>query len=313
MAQQLHVVLGTGPAGTALAEHLLGLGHLVRTVSRSGQAAVTGAEGVAADLTDAGRAAAAMQGATVVYHCANVPYERQVEIMPRMQEAVLTAVAATGARLVVLDTLYPYGPTGGVVMTEETPWRAVSRKGRMRADLDARYLAAHREGRLPVVMGRSADFFGPRVFNSSLGGTVFPAALTGSTALALGDIDLPHSYSYVPDVAAALALLGAHPEAAGRIWHLPTAPAPTTREVHRIVERLVGRPLAVDVLESPRAWGPFDDGFMREYAELFYQYQEPQIMDSAAFETRFGRRPTPLPDALADTVDWFRAALAARA
>ncbi|MGK5672622.1 NAD-dependent epimerase/dehydratase family protein [Micromonospora sp. URMC 106] len=310
MSGELHVVLGAGPAGTTLATHLVDGGRRVRVVSRSGEAAVPGAERVAADLTDPEQATAALAGATVVHHCANVPYAQQVEVMPRMQRAVLAATAAAGARLVVLDTLYPYGPTGGAVMTEETPWRAVGAKGRMRADLDAAYLDAHRHGRVSVVMGRSADFFGPGVFNSSLGGTVFPAALTGGTALALGDIDLPHSYSYLPDVAAGLALLGDHPEAAGRVWHLPAAPAPTTREVHRAIERLVGRPLAVDVLDSPRPWGPFDAAFMREYAELFYQYLEPQVMDSTAFETRFAVRPTPLREALASTVDWFRAVLA---
>ncbi|MFC0504617.1 NAD-dependent epimerase/dehydratase family protein [Micromonospora costi] len=312
MSQSLHVVLGAGPAGTTLAAHLLGLGHPVRIVSRGGGAAVAGAEAVAADLTDHAQAATAVAGAAVVYHCANVAYERQVEVMPRMQEAVLDGAAAAGARLVVLDTLYPYGPTGGAVMTERTPWRAVSRKGRMRADLDAAYLAAHRDGRLPVVLGRSADFFGPRVFNSSLGGTVFPAALAGGPVLALGDIDQPHSYSYLPDVAAGLARLGAEPDAAGRVWHLPTAPARTTREVHQLIERATGRTFTVDVLDAPRPWGPFDETFMREYAELFYQYEEPQVMDSSAFETRFGVRPTPLPEAVAATVDWFRAALAAR-
>ncbi|WBB67384.1 NAD-dependent epimerase/dehydratase family protein [Micromonospora sp. WMMD812] len=313
MNQELHVVLGAGPAGTTLAEHLLGLGHRVRTVSRGGVPAVPGAEAVAADLTDAGQAAAAVAGAAVVYHCANVAYELQVEVMPRMQTAVLAGVAATGARLVVLDTLYPYGPTGGAVMTEQTPWRAVSRKGRMRAELDEAYLAAHRDGALSVVLGRSADFFGPRVFNSSLGGTVFPAAFAGGPVLALGDIDLPHSYSYLPDVAAGLARLGAAPEAAGRVWHLPTAPARSTREVHRLIERAVGGPFTVEALDAPRPWGPFDDSFMREYAELFYQYEEPQVMDSTAFETRFGVRPTPLADAVSATVDWFRAALAGRA
>ncbi|MFI6264131.1 NAD-dependent epimerase/dehydratase family protein [Micromonospora sp. NPDC051006] len=313
MNQELHVVLGTGPAGTTLAEHLLGLGHRVRTVSRGGEPAVPGAEGVAADLTDPAQATAALAGAAVAYHCANVAYERQIEVMPRMQTAVLVGAAAAGARLVVLDTLYPYGPTGGAVMTEQTPWRAVSRKGRMRAELDEAYLAAHRDGRLPVVLGRSADFFGPRVFNSSLGGTVFPAALAGGPVLALGDIDLPHSYSYLPDVAAGLARLGADAAAAGQVWHLPTAAARSTREVHQFVERAVGRPFTVQVLDAPRPWGPFDAAFMSEYAELFYQYEEAQVMDSTAFEARFGQRPTPLADAVTATVDWFRAALAAQA
>jgi len=312
MSTELHVVLGTGPAGTTLAEHLIDIGHRVRTVSRTGEPVVPGATAVAADLTDPAQATAAVAGARVVYHCANVAYAQQVEVMPRIQRAVLAGAAAAGARLVVLDTLYPYGPTGGAVMTEQTPWRAVSRKGRMRADLDAAYLAAHRDGLLPVVMGRSADFFGPRVFNSSLGGAVFPAALAGGTVLALGDIDLPHSYSYLPDVAAGLARLGADPAADGRVWHLPTAPARSTREVHRLIAQEVGHPLTVEVLDAPRPWGPFDESFMREYAELFYQYEEAQVMDSSAYEAHFGVRPTPLPEAVAATVDWFRAALATR-
>lgn len=312
MSKELHVVLGTGPAGTTLTEHLIDIGHRVRTVSRTGEPVVPGATAVAADLTDPAQATAAVAGARVVYHCANVAYAQQVEVMPRIQRAVLAGAAAAGARLVVLDTLYPYGPTGGAVMTEQTPWRAVSRKGRMRADLDAAYLAAHRDGLLPVVMGRSADFFGPRVFNSSLGGAVFPAALAGGTVLALGDIDLPHSYSYLPDVAAGLARLGADPAADGRVWHLPTAPARSTREVHRLIAQEVGHPLTVEVLDAPRPWGPFDESFMREYAELFYQYEEAQVMDSSAYEAHFGVRPTPLPEAVAATVDWFRAALATR-
>ncbi|RIQ20157.1 NAD-dependent epimerase/dehydratase family protein [Jiangella rhizosphaerae] len=309
MTTDLHVVLGTGPAGTTLAEELLRHGHAVRAVDRRGTARLDGIAPVAADVRDPEAAMNAVKGAAVVYHCVNVPYEQQVEVMPRIQESVLAAAGAAGARLVVIDTLYPYGPTRGTVMTEETPWRAVAAKGRMRADLDRRYLDAHASGRVQVTLGRAADFFGPRVFNSSLGATVFPAALTGETALALGDIDLPHSYSYIRDVAAGLALLGERPDTSGRVWHLPTAPAVSTRRVHELIAEVTGRPLAVDVLAEPRPWGPFDDVFMEEYAELFYQYLEPQIMDSSAFEQAFGVQPTPLPDALAETVAWYTAAL----
>ncbi|GHE57352.1 hypothetical protein GCM10014715_08090 [Streptomyces spiralis] len=127
--------------------------------------------------------------------------------MPRIQRAVLGAVAASGARLVVLDTLYPYGETGGAVMTEDTPWKATSRKGRMRAELNEAYLAAHREGRARVVLGRSADFVGPGVLNSTLADAVLPGAPTGGEVLGPGDIDLPHRYTAVGDVAAGLATL----------------------------------------------------------------------------------------------------------
>ncbi|MEW9516437.1 NAD-dependent epimerase/dehydratase family protein [Streptomyces tubercidicus] len=307
----LHVVLGAGPAGTALAGQLVRRGHAVRLVSRSApERTAEGVQWLGADVSTADGALAAVAGTAVVYHCVNVPYHRQVEVMPQVQNAVLAAVETTGARLVVLDTLYPYGETHGEVMTEETPWRATSRKGRMRAQLDERYLAAHRAGRARVALGRSADFLGPGVLNSTLGGAVFPAALGGGEVLAMGDIDLPHSYTDIRDVAAGLATLGTHPEGDGRVWHLPTPPAVTTREIHSMIEERVGRPVQRVVLSEPRPFGPFDEAFMDEYAEMFYQHTEPQIMDSAAFERTFGVRPTPLDATLDATVEWYRALLA---
>ncbi|PRY02298.1 NAD-dependent epimerase/dehydratase family protein [Allonocardiopsis opalescens] len=307
-----HVVLGSGPAGTALAAELAGRGHQVRLVNRGGAGpAVEGVERHAADVGDAEQARAAVKGADVVYHCVNVPYALQTRVLPGVQEAVLAAAEGEGARLVVLDTLYPYGETRGAVMTEETSWNATSRKGRLRADLDRGYLEAHRAGRVRTVMGRSADFVGPGVLVSSLAGAVFPGALTGGEVLGIGDLDRLHSYTYIGDVAAGLAVLGEHPEGDGRVWHLPTPPAVTTREAHRMIEQRVGRPLNVVVLDRPRPYGPFDQEFMDEYAELFYQHTEDQVMDSSAFEAAFGTRPTELGTALDRTIEWYRGLLAA--
>ncbi|MFJ7071875.1 NAD-dependent epimerase/dehydratase family protein [Streptomyces sp. NPDC098781] len=311
--RSLHAVLGSGPAGTALARELVRRGHPVRLVDRKGEGpAPDGVERFAADVSTAEGARAATAGAAVVYHAVNVGYHLQVEVMPRIQEAILGAVEASGARLVVLDTLYPYGETGGAVMTEDSPWNATSRKGRMRAELDEKYLAAHREGRARVVLARSADFVGPGVLNSSLGGAAFPGALTGGDVLALGDIDLPHSYTNIEDVAAGLATLGERPEGDGRVWHLPTAPAVTTREIQGMIEKRVGQALNVVVLPEPRPFGPFDEQVMAEYAEMFYQHTEPQIVDSSAFEQAFGVTPTPLADTIDATVTWYEQLLAGR-
>lgn len=58
----------------------------------------------------------------------------------------------------VLDTLYPYGEANGEHITEDTPWTAITSKGKLRAALDAMYMQAHRQGRARIVAGRSADF-----------------------------------------------------------------------------------------------------------------------------------------------------------
>ncbi|MYY06996.1 MULTISPECIES: NAD-dependent epimerase/dehydratase family protein [unclassified Streptomyces] len=311
-ARDLHVVLGAGPAGTALAAELIRRGHQVRLVDRSGGGdAPAGVQRFAADVSTTEGARAALDGAAVAYHCVNVGYHLQVEVMPRIQRAVLAAAEAAGARLVVLDTLYPYGETHGAVMTEDTPWNATTRKGRMRAELDTGYLAAHEAGRLRVVLGRSADFVGPGVLNSTLGGAVFPAALTGGEVPALGDIDLPHSYTYIGDVAAGLATLGGNPDGDGRVWHLPTAPALTTRRILDLVAERVGRPLNLTVVAEPRPFGPFDEVFMAEYAEMFYQHTEAQIVDSSAIEKAYGLAPNPMPATLDATLAWYGELLAA--
>ncbi|MEU5772906.1 NAD-dependent epimerase/dehydratase family protein [Streptomyces venezuelae] len=312
-SEGLHTVLGAGPAGSTLAGELARRGHEVRLVDRSGDGpAPEGVTRVTGDVGTIDGARAAIKGAAVVYHCVNVAYHLQVEVMPGIQQAVLGAVEAEGARLVVLDTLYPYGETHGQVMTEGTAWRATGTKGRMRAELDEKYLIAHQEGRARVVLGRSADFVGPHVLNSTLGGAVFPGALTGTEVYGIGDIDLPHSYTDIRNVAAGLATLGEHPDGDGRVWHLPTAPALTTREVFRLIEKKVGQPLNTVIKPEPVPFGPFDQVFMDSYAELFYQHTEPQVMDSSAIQEAFGLKPIALDTTLDDTIAWYRNFLAAQ-
>ncbi|MFF4219621.1 NAD-dependent epimerase/dehydratase family protein [Streptomyces nondiastaticus] len=310
-AADFHVVLGAGPAGTAVATELARRGHGVRLVDRSGAGEpIDGVERRRGDVSTIEGALTAIEGAGVVYHCVNVAYHLQVEVMPGIQDAILGAVETAGARLVVLDTLYPYGKTHGQVMTEDTPWNATGAKGRMRAALDEKYLAAHRDGRARVVLGRSADFVGPGVLNSTLGGAVFPGALTGTDVLGLGDIDLPHSYTDIRDVAAGLATLGERPDGDGRVWHLPTAPARSTREIFQQIERKAGQPLKITIMSEPRPFGPFDEVFMDSYAELFYQHTEPQVMDSTAIEETFGIKPVAFDATLDDTLAWYQAFLA---
>lgn len=304
--QQLHVVLGAGPAGRTLAGRLAADGAAVRIVSRNTVDLGPAVESRSADLMDPEQAVAVTEGAVVIHHCVNVPYQQQVGSMPRLARSITDAAARHGARLVVLDTLYPYGESDGEAITEATPWAATSRKGRMRAELDRYYLTRHEAGDVRVVLGRSADFFGPEVLNSTLGGAFFPGALTGEPVLAFGDIELPHSYTFMPDVAAGMALLGeADDDALGRVWHLPTVPAVSTASVHGTVAELTGRPLEVTVLPEARPYGPFDAAFMAEYEEMFYQHLIPQNMISEAFESRFGTAPTPLRQALALTLDWY--------
>lgn len=159
---ELHVVFGTGPVGLTLTDVLLAQGKRVRLINRSGRAAVPdGVELIAADATNPDTAKELCRGAAVVYHCANVPYIEQYEVIPRLQNSLIAGAGEAGAILVVTDSLYMYGETHGRPMTEDTPHAATTRKGRMRAQVAENYLQAHRSGTVQVALGRAADFFGP--------------------------------------------------------------------------------------------------------------------------------------------------------
>lgn len=307
--RDLHLIFGTGPAGVTLSEALVAQGKRVRSVNRSGKADLPpGTEVRAGDVLDPAAVRELCRDAAVVYHCANVPYPQQVELMPRFAANITDGAAHAGAKLVVLDTLYMYGETRGVPMTEGTPYAATTRKGRMRKELAEGYLAAHEAGTVRVALGRAADFYGPRVLNSALGDRVFPQALAGKPAQLLGNLDLPHSYGYIGDVARGLATLGERDEALGRAWLLPVvSPPPTQRDLARRIGEQLGRPVRTQALPKAaiRAFGLVDP-FMREFVEMFYQYREPQIVDSRAFEHAFGFSATPLDEALRETISWYR-------
>jgi nucleoside-diphosphate-sugar epimerase len=168
-------------------------------------------------------------------------------------------------------------------------------------------LSADAAGRVRVIIGRASDYFGPGTRSSALGETVFGPALAGRTAQVMGDPDQPHSYSFVPDVAEGLITLGAAPNGTGQIWHLPVAEPCSTRTVVATVYALAGRRLRLMAANRTtlRAVGLVKPA-MREYLHTLYQFTEPWVVDDSKFRSAFGNLSTPLPDALARTLAWYR-------
>ncbi|HEY7277043.1 MAG TPA: NAD-dependent epimerase/dehydratase family protein [Trebonia sp.] len=302
-----HVVFGTGQIGRLVTSRLVSLGADVTPVNRSGRGAVDGTRVVAGDAADPMFTTRVCAGADVVYFCLNPPrYDTWAQEFPPLQRGVLAGAEAAGARLVVLDNLYAYGPVGGRNLVESLPANPTSAKAATRAAMTADLLSAHRAGRVEVAIGRASDFFGPGVTRSALGGTVFGTAVNGRIAQVMGNPDLEHSYSYAPDVAAALVTLGTEAGATGRVWHLPVAEPRTTRGIVGQVYALAGRRPRVLAAgrTTLRLLGVVSPA-MREYLHTLYQFSERWVVDDSEFRTAFGILATPLDDALATTAKWY--------
>jgi nucleoside-diphosphate-sugar epimerase len=259
----LHVVFGAGQVGRVLAALLAERGVTVRVVSRRRPAGLAeGTDWRAADAADLDAASDAAKGAAVIYQCLNAPYTEWPERFPPLQHGVLAAAERAGALLVSLENLYGCGPTGGRPMTEDLPLAATTVKGRTRAAMTGELLAAAEAGRVRIAIGRASDFFGPRVTQgSTLGERVFGNALADRRADFIGNADLPHTYSYVPDIAAGLATLGTDARAAGQVWHLPGPQTVTTRALLGLVAVQVGHPPGAQAGRArPRPGQPDDAG-----------------------------------------------------
>ena len=224
-----------------------------------------------------------------------------------LQRAVLTAAQAADARLVVLDNLYGYGPTGGRDLVETLPAQPISTKAATRAAMTTELLDAHRAGRVEVAIGRASDYFGPATTQSALGEHRLRRRPLWSAGPTSGNPDQPHSYSYTPDVAAALVTLGTQPGATGTVWHLPVAETRSTREIIDHVYRLAGhRPRSLAAGRTTLRLLGLIKPAMREYLHTLYQFTDRWVVDDTKFRTAFGDHSTPLDDALATTLQWYQ-------
>lgn len=301
----LHVVTGAGPVGSTIALHLAGSGTPVRLLTRSGSGPdhpliERRAQDASGDLS------AALEAASVVYHCAH-PAQYTAKAwrreLPTAQANVLDAAGRAGAVVVFPESLYGYGTIDGPI-TEGAPAQATGGKLGVRAAL-IRDRLAHAT---PNVSVAASDFFGPRVRTAHAGERMVPRILAGRTLRVLGSADQPHTWTYVPDLAAAMIRAGSLESTWGALWHAPSVAPLTQRQLIEAMASAAEVPVpAIGTLPS---WLLRTVGIalpaIREIAEVGYQFDRPFVMDSRISQEAFDLAPTPMDVALRRTVAWWR-------
>jgi nucleoside-diphosphate-sugar epimerase len=307
MNSELHVILGTGPLAKAVMRELLTRNVRIRMVNRSGKATVPeSVEVIAADAYDNLNIYAVTLGASVVYQCAQPAYSQWQDLFLKLQTSILQGVAANGAKLIVADNLYMYGAVDGL-LREDLPNAAKTRKGRTRAQMAEALINAHQAGLVRVAIGRGSDFYGPGVLDSVMGDRVFPAILAGKTASAVGNLDLPHTYTFIDDFGKALVTLGEKEEALGQIWHVPNAETITTRKFLTLAFEQAGKTPKMSGMGKfmMRIGGIFISG-ARETVEMMYEFEQPFIVDHSKYVQAFGNHATPLHQGIQSTLAWYQ-------
>lgn len=293
----MHTILGAGGAiGMDLAKELKKMNKNVRLVNRNPQKVSETDELFPADLLNKSQTAAALKGTDVAYLTAGLQYKTSVwkKDWPLLMENIIDACKQNASKLVFIDNIYLYDPDQLSHITEQTAVNPCSEKGKVRAEIVEKLLAAEQKGDLRSLIARAPDFYGPAIRNSMLLEIVFKNLLKGKRANWFCSVDFKHSFIYTPDAAKATAILGNDAKAFGQTWHLPTASNPWTgKEWIENFAQALGTKASYSVISKTmtRILGVFIP-VLKESYEMLYQFDRDYIFDSSKFNTAYNFQPT---------------------
>ena len=194
----------------------------IRLVSRNPKKVNDSDELHSADLMDKLACDEAVKGSKIVYMTVGLPYKSTIwkKQWPIVIRNIIDACKNHEAKLVFFDNVYMYGQVDGT-MTEETPFNAISIKGKARAEIANMVLDEIKNNTLTAMICRAPEFYGPRNTMSGTNALVFENIKKGKKPQTLLSDSTLRTLIYTPDAGKATALLGNTPDAFGQSWHLP--------------------------------------------------------------------------------------------
>jgi nucleoside-diphosphate-sugar epimerase len=264
-----------------------------------------GAEALTISLDQTEALASAAVGAEIVLHAINPPYaDWEAQVMPLGRQGMDVA-ELLGALFMLPGNVYGYGEAMPALLTEDTPERPTTTKGRLRVALEGEMRARAAAGRLRAVVLRAGDFYGSGM-GSWLDLSIVKDLKKGRLVYP-GPIDLPHAWAYLPDLARAFVAV-AERSVRDR--------APAFETLNFAGHTLTGAQL-LDLVEAAAAdigaapprdfsrggipWGAIKLAGvfvpnLRAVAEMSYLWRVPHALSGARLAARVGELPTTPPD-----------------
>jgi nucleoside-diphosphate-sugar epimerase len=287
-------IVGAGSIGSGVAHALAAAGHNVTVVSRSGTGpSAPGITLLSADATDVEKLSRIAEGSAALFNCANPRYDSWPTLWPPLAASLLASAQRSGATLVTMSNLYVYGEPSGP-MGPDDEMSARYEKAQVRAQMWRDAKAAHDAGTVRAVEVRASDFIGTTA-NSLFEPRMLRRIVAGKRSFVLGNPDVPHSWSFGDDVVETLVAVALDPSSWGRVWHVASNEARSSRQVVSDLAQFVGQS-NVKVSAIPktllRTAGLFSS-MARELPKTLYQFEAPFIMDDHDTRELLGLQPTP--------------------
>lgn len=258
MAGKVLIAGANGNFGRAAATAFAAAGWTVRRYQRG------------SDMT------AEAMGCDVIVNGLNPPmYHDWARLIPEITAQVIAAARASGARVIVPGNVYQYGSQPGP-WGPDTPHRPCSRKGRIRAEMEA----AYRTSGVPVIILRGGDFLDETSANTFLNMITLKGLAKGKLEIA-GKPEVSRAYAYLPDMARAAVALAEMQADLPRFVDMPFAGLTfSMSDLKTELERQTGRRLRFSGFPwwFMRLAAPFWE-LARELNEMRYLFDLPHRLD----------------------------------
>jgi len=302
-------VLGaSGNVGKLLVEYLVSKGYKIKAFGRHApKFDLKNVENLEVDYSNQEEMNKAVASSDITYMLVGLEYKSKVweaEWVPLVKR-LIDACESAKSKLVFFDNVYAYGLTPGK-MTETSPLKAQTRKGKVRKEIQETLEEVHKSGKIKLVIAKCADFYGPGITTSVLGDRFLDFIVNKNTVELFGNPAKKHNYTYVADIPPALEVLGLS-DFEGVI-HLPTNTAHTGQEFKEILEKVTGKTLKLTGLRQTTAY--FLSLFipiLRELFEMMYQSENDYDFDSNKILKEFPElKVTSYEVGFKETIEWYR-------
>ena len=301
----MQTILGsTGVIGRELANALPKYTNKIRLVSRNPKKVNDSDELVSANLLNAEEILIAVEGSEVVYLTAGIQYDIKIwqRDWPVIMKNVIEACKKNNSKFIFFDNVYSYGRVNGW-MTEESPIKPDSEKGKVRAELSKMIMNEVEQGNIKAIIAKAADFYGPNTPLSFVNIMVFENFKKAKKAQWFIDINKKHSFTYTPDAAKGTAILGNTNSAYNQVWHLPTNKIVITgKEFIELAAKAMGVKPDYMVVKKwmTQMLGLFNK-VIKESVEMLYQNDSDYLFDSTKFEKSFNYKPISYEEGIINT------------
>lgn len=262
----------------------------IRIVSRNAKKVNDTDTVFSADLSDRKKAIEAVKGSEIAYFTLGLPMDTDLweKQFLGIMKNVIEACKINGTKLVFFDNTYMY-PQDNKVLTEQTGFAPVGRKGTVRKKMTDLLLADMKAGTIEAVICRAPEFYGPGKTQSITNSLIFNAIKENKKLKVPLRDDKLRSLIWTPDASCATALIGNTPEAYGQTWHLPVDDHKLTyKEFISLASQIYGKEFRYSVIPKLAfAIGSLFNKNAKELQELLPRYQYDNLFDDSKFRKKF--------------------------